>query len=112
MSSSSFFAVWEFQVKPDSISSFEEIYGPDGDWARLFRRSVEYRGTELLRDPDRLGRYLTIDRWTSREALQTFKQDHHAEYSALDQQCESLTETEIQLGDFFAVGALRKPPLE
>jgi len=100
MSAASFVAVWEFHVKPDSISKFEEIYGPGGEWARLFRLSADYRGTDLLRDANRPGRYLTVDHWISREALQKFKQEHHAEYSVLDQQCDHLTIAEVHLGDF------------
>lgn len=95
-----FTAVWEFQVKPEAIPAFEEIYGPDGAWAKLFRQSADYRGTELIRDVDRPGRYLTLDHWISREALHRFKQEHNAEYAAQDKQCESLTEREVFLGDF------------
>ncbi len=63
-----FTALWEFQVKPERISAFEEIYGPDGSWAQLFRSSPDYLGTELIRDFDRPGRYLTLDHWISRAA--------------------------------------------
>jgi len=99
----SYFAIWEFHVKPDSIPTFEKIYGPDGDWAQLFRRSPEFLGTELLRDLNHSGRYLTNDCWTSREALHQFKQDHRADYDALDRQCESMTDQEISLGEFESV---------
>jgi quinol monooxygenase YgiN len=97
---SHFTAIWEFHLKPDSISAFEGIYGPDGAWAQLFRRSPDYLGTELLRDLNHPGRYLTLDHWISGEALHQFKQDHHAAYDALDTQCESLTEHEALLGEF------------
>ena len=95
--------IWEFQVKLEAISAFEEIYGAVGAWAQLFRESPDYRGTELIRDLDRPGRYLTLDHWTSRETLRRFKQERHAEYAALDKQCESLTEREVFLGDFGSV---------
>ena len=42
---------------------FEEIYGSGGAWALLFQQSKNYRGTRLLKDYDKLGRYLTIDQW-------------------------------------------------
>jgi quinol monooxygenase YgiN len=100
-----FTAVWEFQVKPEAVSAFESIYGPDGAWAQLFRQSPDYLGTELIRDLDRPGRYLTLDHWTSREALQSLKQNLHVEYAALDQQCESLTEREVFLGNFESLPA-------
>ena len=92
--------VWEFLISEESRLEFESIYGPGGPWAELFRQSPNYLGTELLRDLSRPGRYLTIDRWISREALHGFKQDHAAAYAALDAQCETLTEAETNLGDF------------
>jgi len=100
-----YLALWEFQVKPESISAFEETYGPDGAWAQLFRHSPDYLGTDLVRDLNYPGRYLTVDRWTSRDALQRFKHDHQSAYQELDQQCESLTEREVFLGEFESVGA-------
>jgi hypothetical protein len=103
MKGARFTAVWEFQVNPESVAAFEKIYGPDGAWAQLFRHSPDYRGTELIRDLDRPGRYLTLDHWTSLESLRRLKQDLHVEYAALDQQCESLTEMEVFLGDFESV---------
>jgi heme-degrading monooxygenase HmoA len=96
-------AVWEFQVRPESIAEFERAYGPDGPWAQLFRRSSAYLGTELLRDTDRAGRYLTIDRWASRDAFQQFKQQYAGEYAALDRALEKLTEGEALVGDFEAI---------
>jgi hypothetical protein len=97
---SEFTTIWEFHVKAEALAQFENIYGPEGDWAQLFQRSPEYRGTVLARDTARRGRYLTIDDWTSREALQQFKQDYLAEYAALDKKCENLTEQETFVGDF------------
>ncbi len=97
--------IWEFQVKPEAVSAFESIYGPAGAWAELFRQSPDYRGTELVRDLDRPGRYLTLDHWTSIEALRHLKQDLHVEYAALDKQCESLTKMEVFLGNFESLPA-------
>ena len=95
-----YLAIWEFQIKPESLSAFEETYGPDGAWAQLFRQSPDYLGTQLLRNLDHPGRYVTLDHWASRESLHRFKQDHHSAYAALDKQCESLTDKEMFLGDF------------
>jgi len=95
-----YLAVWEFQVRAECVAEFEKIYGPDGQWAKLFRRSPMYLGTELVRDLERAGRYVTIDRWISREALRQFKQQFAADYAALDETCERLTELEARVGDF------------
>ena len=36
-----FVALWEFEVKPGCEDRFETVYGPDGDWASLFRRDAD-----------------------------------------------------------------------
>ncbi|MGA9352761.1 MAG: antibiotic biosynthesis monooxygenase [Terriglobales bacterium] len=100
MSGPLYLVVWEFQVKPESLAEFELNYGPDGLSSKLFRHSPAYLGTDLLRDATRAGRYLTIDRWTSREAFRQFKQQNAAEYAALAKEFEQLTESEALIGDF------------
>lgn len=94
--------LWSFEVAPGRERDFERIYGPDGDWARLFARAPGYLGTELLQDALRAGRYLTIDRWASGSAFESFKQEWKAEYAALDRACEALTLSETPLGAFEA----------
>jgi heme-degrading monooxygenase HmoA len=98
--SAAYAIVWELRPRPGREEEFERAYGPEGDWARLFRRAEGYLGTELLRDPAGPGRYLTIDRWASRAAFAAFKRAHGAEYEALDRACEGLTERESSLGSF------------
>jgi len=87
-----YLVIWEFQVKSEATLAFEQAYGPAGDWVRLFSQSSDYQGTQLLRDSNRSGRYLTLDRWTSREAFRQFKQAHQADYDAFDQRCKALTD--------------------
>ena len=57
--------VWEFRVRPEAFEVFERIYGPDGDWVRLFQTAEGYVTTELNRDLRQAGRYVTLDFWTS-----------------------------------------------
>ena len=101
--SENYMVVWEFEVRPTARAEFEGIYGADGDWAKLFRFSPEFRGTKLIHDIARPERYLTLDAWTSREALHSFKEQYAAEYAALDRRCESLTAHESLAGEFMIV---------
>jgi len=95
-----YLTVWEFQVKPGQEGQFEKTYGSDGAWAQLFRRAEGYLGSELVRDLDRARRYLTLDFWTSRSAYERFSQENGSEYRALDEQCEQMTESEVQIGGY------------
>ena len=92
--------VWSFEVKPERIEEFERVYGPGGEWAKLFGKAPGFKGTELLRDVDTPGKYLTIDRWGSREDFWRLREAFRAEYVALDARCEALTKKEKLIGDF------------
>jgi len=95
-----FVIIWSFRPRRERVSDFETAYGIDGVWGRLFRKSPDYLGTELLRGNGEWAEYLTIDRWRSREAFETFRAQHDDEYQAVDRTCESLTVAEEPWGEF------------
>ena len=95
-----FLVLWEFDVKPGSEKQFELVYGPRGDWARLFQSDPAYQRTLLLRDASRDHTYLTCDFWNSRVEYETFRQRHRDAYLAIDKQCEELTVAEREIGAF------------
>ena len=95
-----FVVVWQFEIAEEKIAAFEAAYGPEGDWAKLFRTSPHYLGTELLRDAFVQGSYLTIDRWENEEAFRAFRKDHDAEYETLDRSCDALTSRETRIGAY------------
>lgn len=95
-----FVVMWEFEPRPDAVAEFVRAYGPDGEWVPLFRRSPDYLGTELLRDAEAPNRYVTIDRWTSRETYERFRAERAVEYRAIDERCDKLTDHEAFVGAF------------
>jgi heme-degrading monooxygenase HmoA len=95
--------LWEYQVKPERRSEFESIYSPNGAWAELFKKGIGYTGTEFLQDETNPRRYLTIDRWESKEDYETFLSQHKKEYRALDAQCDGLTESESLIGKWTTI---------
>lgn len=92
--------VWEFQVAPEHVGTFERAYGPEGDWAVLFRNHEGYVRTDLLRDHARPGRYLTVDYWQSQAACDDFRRRYAREFRKLDARCGQWTLAETHLGDF------------
>ena len=94
-----FVIVWEFEPRAGKESDFERVYSSRGDWAALFARSAEFRGTELLRAVAGSA-YLTIDRWTSADAFTAFRDRWRADYETLDRTCETLTMREALVGRF------------
>lgn len=95
--------VWEFRVRAGAEEPFERLYGPAGEWVALFRRAPGYVGTELLRDDAEPRRYLTIDRWESRELYAAFRRGNESAYRTLDREGDALTEHERLLGELTPV---------
>jgi antibiotic biosynthesis monooxygenase (ABM) superfamily enzyme len=95
--------VWEFVVKPRSVAAFQRIYGPNGDWAALFRQYPGYEGTTLLRDAAADTRFMTIDHWKNVALFSRMRQSSQQEYSRLDGRCRALTVSEREVGVFDAV---------
>ena len=96
--------LWEYIVRAGHEAEFEKIYGVRGDWVKLFEQGEGYLGTDLVRDPDTLRHYITIDHWISSKAYETFHKQYRAVYRALDARCQSLTEDEkwIGAGDIYS----------
>jgi len=95
-----FVYIWEYTVRPETVARFRAIYGPAGDWVRLFARSPGFVRTELYRDAHDPHRFVTVDVWRSAAARDQFRTEHADAFAALDRACAALTEAERFLGDF------------
>jgi len=100
-----FVYIWVYDVREGCEPDFETLYGPDGGWAQLFRKSAQYLGTELLRDRSQKRRYVTVDRWSSETSHREFVSEYREEFAELDRKGERLTTKETRLGDFDVVGS-------
>jgi heme-degrading monooxygenase HmoA len=96
--------MWEFRAKAGSEKRFEQAYGPKGVWAQFFALGEGYAGTELNQDLKDKLRYVTLDRWVSEEHYQRFRATHAQEYTAIDKECEELTDAEREIGAFARLG--------
>lgn len=95
-----YMVMWEFVAKPGMEAHFEQVYGPSGDWARLFQQDENYLGTEIKHDGGSSRQYTILDFWTSEEAYGRFREKHRVEYQAIDLQCEQVRESECKLAEF------------
>jgi ribosomal-protein-alanine acetyltransferase len=110
---STFIVIWEFRVRPGRRRAFEKAYGPSGEWVRLFSRMRGYIRTELIRDPDRPLRYVTVDIWRSRLAYERSKRQRRDDYMRIHKRCSLLTIEEKLVGKFdtlFPQGAIELRP--
>jgi heme-degrading monooxygenase HmoA len=92
--------IWEFRVASTDVAAFEEAYGPDGTWSTLFAKADGFIDVELLRSAEEEGRYVSIDRWASMRAFDSFKIAFQGEYAALDDKLEGITGSEKRVGAF------------
>jgi len=99
--------IWEFYVRAGNEQRFEQVYGPQGEWAEFFKAGTGFVRTDLNRDFKVPRRYVTLDFWTSCEAYSRFREANLAAYKAIDQRCEALTEGETELGRFERISADR-----
>jgi heme-degrading monooxygenase HmoA len=95
--------VWEFMINHVFEAEFIRYYSQDGIWAELFRQHPGYIGTFLLKDHEKPGRYLTIDRWQNEESFHAFKAMFAEQYEKIDQQCVDFTIQETSLGSYFEI---------
>ena len=99
---------WLFDVWPEHSLEFENQYGLNGAWAKLFSKSQEYLGTRLLQDTEHPHRYVTFDFWKSEAAFQEFNDRFGKEYKALDLTFGYLTVAETRLGAFSSEAGISK----
>jgi hypothetical protein len=94
--------VFAYDADPEGSRRFEQVYGPDGEWARFFRAGPGYLGTELHRSQGEPARYLVIDRWISSAAYDSFLDRHRDEYERRNRATQELYRRETPLGRFEA----------
>lgn len=96
----SFSVVWEFHVPADNREAFERAYGSEGPWVDLFEEAEGFLGTWLLRDKEHAGKYLSHDRWVSRDAYEEFKRRFADRYQIMDDEMDGLATRETYIGTF------------
>ena len=96
--------IWEYDVEPEHQAVFESLYGPDGAWVELFKTDPNYVRTELFRDQSNPRRYITVDRWSSKDACSSFRSKNRERFDAIDDVGELYTSIETNLGEFELVG--------
>ena len=92
--------IWEYRVHRETAQAFEKYYGPNGDWAEFFRQGAGYLGTMLLRDPDHVDHYVTVDQWDSADDYVAFRESHGDDYKKHDEHCNQFTIDERLVGYF------------
>jgi quinol monooxygenase YgiN len=85
--------VWNFEIKPGRHDAFERLYGADGEWTALSRRSRSYLGSSFLRDLARPTRYLVVEYWSEMVVYERHTANFRDEIARLEKERELLLES-------------------
>jgi hypothetical protein len=95
--------VWQFEVKPGKQTEFEALYGADGAWTNLSRRSRSFLGSSFLRDVAGASRYLVTEYWSEMVVYEKHHATFEAELNLLERQRDALVQSSQPLGLFNAL---------
>jgi hypothetical protein len=95
--------VREFVVAEGREEDFRKIFGLEGIWFELLRRSAEYVGTDCRMEAEAERRYRVTDYWLSHESFEDFRRRYRLEYEKFSWliASEGLVEQETLLGSFY-----------
>ena len=95
--------VWQFDIHPGTAKDFERLYGADGLWTKLSRRSRSFLGSSFLRDIGSESRYLLVEYWGEMVVYEKHLADFAKDLSALEKERERLVERMETVGVFTAL---------
>ncbi len=95
--------VWRFEVRPGASEEFEQMYGSDGAWTDLSRRSRSFLGSSFLRDLGSDTRYLLIEYWGEMMVYEKHLASFQKQLEALEQRRAELVDRMEPLGVFTAL---------
>ncbi len=95
--------VWQFDVRPGAGADFEQMYGSDGEWTHLSRRSRSFLGSSFLRDISSETRYLVVEYWSEMMVYEKHVASYRNQLDALERRRATLVDRIEPLGVFTAL---------
>lgn len=95
-----FIVIWKYEVSKIFKKDFEELYGQNGKWVKLFQTSKGYLETQLIKDVSESNQYVTIDKWVSQSKYEKFLTENKEQFEIIDAEGENFTTSETKIGWF------------
>jgi quinol monooxygenase YgiN len=95
--------MWQFEVKKGREEEFEKLYGADGDWTALNRRTRSYLGSSFLHDQNQSSRYLLIEYWSEMLVYEQHRTSRSAMIDAIETRRAELVDAMEPLGIYAAL---------
>src|SRR5215218_7887343 len=95
--------MWQFDVKAGRQKEFEQLYGVEGEWTVINRRTRSYLGSSFLHDQSRESRYIIVEYWSEMLVYEEHRASRAAAIVSLEERSAALVESMEPLGIFTAL---------
>ena len=95
--------MWQFDVKKGREEEFETLYGANGDWTTLNRRTRSYLGSSFLRDQNESSRFLLIEYWSEMLVYEQHRASRSPMIDAVETRRAELVDAMVPLGIYTAL---------
>ena len=95
--------VYQVEIHPGNAAEFEQLYGANGEWTKLSRRSRSFLGSSFLRDLASETRYLLVEYWSEMVVYEKHLAEFGREVKALEEKRQRLVDRVFPLGVFTAL---------
>jgi heme-degrading monooxygenase HmoA len=95
--------MWQFTVKDGHEAEFEQLYGSEGEWTMLNRRTRSYLGTSFLRDQSQSSRYIVVEYWSEMLVYEEHRASRKSALDKLEEHRDTLVQSVEPLGVFTAL---------
>jgi heme-degrading monooxygenase HmoA len=91
----------EYTVEQEKLPDFLAAYHPTGSWPLFLKQADGYLQSRLLADDEHENVYVSIDRWATKDAYNTFTSADA--YRELDLQLQSVAGVKRRIGGYAAI---------
>jgi quinol monooxygenase YgiN len=95
--------VWQVEIHEGKSEEFEQLYGANGEWTKLSRRSRSFLGSSFLRDLASETRYMLVEYWSEMVVYEKHLAEFAQQVKALEEKRQRLVERVYPLGVFSAL---------
>jgi quinol monooxygenase YgiN len=95
--------VWQVEIHEGKSGEFEQLYGANGEWTTLSRRSRSFLGSSFLRDLASETRYMLVEYWSEMVVYEKHLSEFAAQVKTLEEKRQRLVERVYPLGVFSAL---------
>lgn len=92
--------LWKYRVLVENQNRFEQEYGPDGAWCKLFSSSQYYLKSILSKSDNSNDTYVLMDVWIDKNSYECFLKESKSSYKDLSLKFQNLYETEEKIGSY------------